>query len=79
MKTRDIRKKFLDYFAGHGHEVVASSPGIVRETCEILVQSQTARAVGPLTGLAQTPTYARRENPVLPRQTRQPPRQEELF
>ncbi|MEK9786514.1 MAG: alanine--tRNA ligase-related protein, partial [Gammaproteobacteria bacterium] len=26
MKTRDIRKKFLDYFAGHGHEVVASSP-----------------------------------------------------
>ncbi len=26
MKTRDIRKKFLDYFAANGHEVVASSP-----------------------------------------------------
>jgi len=26
MKTRDIRKRFLDYFAANGHEVVASSP-----------------------------------------------------
>ncbi|ATX81750.1 alanyl-tRNA synthetase [Mariprofundus ferrinatatus] len=25
MKTSEIRQKFLDYFAGHGHEVVASS------------------------------------------------------
>ena len=26
MKTRDIRKKFLDYFAANGHEIVPSSP-----------------------------------------------------
>ena len=26
MKTRDIRQKFLDYFADNGHEIVASSP-----------------------------------------------------
>jgi alanyl-tRNA synthetase len=26
MKSSDIRKAFLDYFAGHGHAVVASSP-----------------------------------------------------
>ena len=26
MKTRDIRKKFLDYFAANGHQVVPSSP-----------------------------------------------------
>ncbi len=26
MKTRDIRKKFLDYFATNGHEIVPSSP-----------------------------------------------------
>ena len=26
MKTRDIRKKFLDYFAANGHEIVSSSP-----------------------------------------------------
>ena len=24
MKTRDIRARFLDYFEGHGHEVVPS-------------------------------------------------------
>ena len=28
--TNDIRKAFLDYFAGHGHEVVASSPLVPR-------------------------------------------------
>ena len=26
MKTRDIRKQFLDYFAANGHEIVSSSP-----------------------------------------------------
>jgi len=26
MKTRDIRKQFLDYFAANGHEIVPSSP-----------------------------------------------------
>ena len=26
MKTRDIRQKFLDYFAANGHEIVSSSP-----------------------------------------------------
>jgi alanyl-tRNA synthetase len=26
MKTEDIRKRFLDYFAAHGHRIVASSP-----------------------------------------------------
>ena len=26
MKTRDIRKKFLNYFAANGHEIVPSSP-----------------------------------------------------
>ncbi len=24
--TNDIRKAFLDFFAGHGHEIVASGP-----------------------------------------------------
>ena len=24
--SNEIRRAFLDYFAGHGHEVVASSP-----------------------------------------------------
>ena len=24
--VNDIRQAFLDYFAGHGHEIVASSP-----------------------------------------------------
>ena len=28
--TNDIRKAFLDYFAGHGHEAVASSPLVPR-------------------------------------------------
>src|SRR3970040_2441755 len=26
MKSSEIRKKFLDYFAGNGHSIVASSP-----------------------------------------------------
>jgi alanyl-tRNA synthetase len=33
---RDIRAKFLDYFAGHGHEIVPSSPLVPKEDPTLL-------------------------------------------
>ena len=36
MKSNEIRKQFLDYFAGKGHTVVASSP-LVHGFCRPLV------------------------------------------
>src|SRR5450759_2013831 len=34
--TNDIRAAFLDYFAGHGHEVVPSSPLVPRNDPSLL-------------------------------------------
>ena len=60
--SNEIRRAFLDYFAGHGHEVVASSPLVPHNDPTLLfTNAGMVQFKNVFTGIEHRPLQARRD------------------
>jgi alanyl-tRNA synthetase len=58
MRTAEIRRRFLDFFAGRGHEVVPSAPLLYNDPTLLFVNAGMVQFKSYFTG-AETPPYDR--------------------